>query len=105
VRTAGPRNYVGWRSAAALEGMAHLLVLPNRYFSFTHEERNVAILRDLVIAEFRARQGPNWAGRDRVVRVLAMLIRALYPHHPVSESHIERLLGRIDAKINESLIR
>ena len=100
VRTAGPRNYLSWRNAAALDRGARIVVLPNGDFLFNHEERNVAILRDLVIAEFRVRQYPMWLGRDRVVRLLTMLGKALYPHHPVSERHIERLLCRIDAKIN-----
>ena len=65
----------------------------------------MAILRDLVIAEFRVRRYPMWLGRDRVVRLVTMIAKLLYPHHPVSESLVERLLGRIDAKINAALIR
>jgi hypothetical protein len=100
VRTAGPRNYLAWRGAAALEPGRRILVLPNAKVPFTGDERSLAILRDIVVAELRQRARGRWPGRDEVVRRMVVTAGALRPEPALSRDRVERMLVRIDAKLS-----
>jgi len=100
LRTAGARNYLAWRGARAMEPDRHILVLPNAKVPLAGDERSLAILRDIVVAELsRGAQG-RWPGRDEVVRRLVAIAGAMRPEHALSPTQVERVLVRIDATLN-----
>ncbi len=100
IRTAGPRNYVAWRNTRALSGPVAILVLPNRDFGFTHDERNIAVIRDVLVAELRARGQPM----SRSASLIPPLLSAIFGETDMGTIGVARLLEVIDAKIQSSLI-
>jgi len=100
IRTAGPRNYVAWRSARALSGPVTILALPNCDFRFTHDERNIAVIRDLIVAELRARAQP--VGRSTTM--IPALLSGIAGGTAMESKHLARLLEVIEAKIQASLV-
>lgn len=103
VRMAGARNYVLWRSARAFARPAKAVVLPNDAFAFTREEWNIAILRDLAIAELRMRRGEARASDGEMLLLLAALLAALYPNRPVDQSRLRSVVRMVDAKIQVTI--
>jgi hypothetical protein len=103
VRTAGPRNYTAWRHSEALAKAVAVIVLPNADFPFTQDERNVVVLRDLVIAELNMRHGGAVASDERVREVLVAIAGVLYPDHAMDDQRLERLLRQIERKTRSGL--
>ena len=103
VRTAGPRNYTAWRHSDALGKAIPVIVLPNADFPFTQDERNVVVLRDLVIADLRMRQGSAVASDERVREMLIAIAGALFPTHAMDNQYLERLLHQIERKTRSAL--
>lgn len=104
VRAAGPRNYTAWRNAEAVRNGAPVIILPNVDFPFTQDERNVAVLRDIVVAEFRTRPGHPEPGDETLRRLLTVLASALFPNHTIDDRHLERLLHRIEKKTADAML-
>ena len=100
VRTAGPRNYVAWRNSDALSKAVPVIVLPNRDFPFSRQERNAAILRELLMAEVRMK---NLGSCERD-RLLARLARRLMVLEDDGRRELAALFARIDWKVTQGLI-
>jgi len=103
VRTAGPRNYTAWRNSDALGKPIPVIVLPNADFPFTQDERNVAVLRDLVVAELRMRQGSVIMSDERMKEMLIAIAGTLFPTHAIEIRYLEHLLSQINRKTGRAL--
>ncbi len=104
VRMAGARNYVLWRNARAFARPIRAVVLPNDEFPLTRDEWNIAILRDLAVAELRMRRDGARLSEGEILSVLSALLGALYPGRAVGEHRLRSLLRAIDAKIQTTLV-
>jgi hypothetical protein len=100
VRTAGPRNYVAWRNSDSLSEAVPVIVLPNRDFPFSRQERNAAFLRELLIAEVR-KKNPGSFERNRL---LARLVQRLVVSEDYKSRELAALFARIDRKVAQGLI-
>lgn len=100
----GPRNYIAWRNARILSGPVPAIVLPNFDFPFTRDERNVAILQEIVVAELRVRLGRALVEGDLRFTLMLAVANAIFPEYNIDERRLRGLLGRIEVKTQNALV-